>query len=116
MYLTTSLAVAVAAGFTTLGVAKVAKTPFMSTRASHVGLSPEAYQLIGLAEVAGALGVLGGLGFTPLGYISGSCILLLLAGAHIAHIRSGDKPGALVPAAVFTLATAGYLIALGGSR
>ncbi len=109
-------AAVVAAGFTIAGAAKLAKSPAMVARARHVGFSTRAYQLIGAAEVAGALGVLAGLRFAPLGYASGAALLHLMAGAAITHLRVGDKAVAAVPAAVFTLATAAYLIALGASR
>ena len=113
LYLTAGL---VAAGFAGAGAAKLAKAPSMRARADHVGFGVKAYQLIGAAEIAGALGVLGGLWFIPLGYAAGACLLLLMAGALITHIKVGDKPAEMLPAAVFALVTAAYVVSLGTSR
>lgn len=71
----------VAAGFATLGAAKVAQAPSFRTRAAHVGFSAKSYQLIGVAELAGAAGVLAGMVWTPVGYAAGLGLLALTAGA-----------------------------------
>jgi hypothetical protein len=110
------MAAAVAAGFTFAGAAKLARSRAMVARASHAGFSATTYQLIGAAEVAGALGVIAGLWFAPLGYAAGACLLLLMAGAFATHVRIGDKAVELIPAAVFALVTFAYLVALGTSR
>lgn len=110
LYITAAL---VAAGFTGAGSAKLAKAPAMVARADHVGLSAKAYQLIGAAEIAGALGVLGGLWLTPLGYAAGGCLLLLMAGALVTHIQVRDQPAALLPAVAFAVVTAAYVVSLG---
>lgn len=111
-----STAALVAAGFALTGIAKLIKAPAMVVRAEHAGFSVRAYQLIGAAEVAGALGVLAGLRFPVFGYAAGACLFLLMAGAVLTHIRLGDKLAELAPAMVFTLAIAAYLIALGAGR
>jgi len=110
------VAAAIAAGFVMAGTAKLIKAPSMVARAGHAGFSVRAYQLIGAAEVAGALGVLAGLRFPLLGFAAGVGLLLLMAGAVLTHIRLGDKLAELAPAVVFTLATAAYLVALGSGR
>lgn len=102
-----------ALGFTALGAAKIAKTSFMQERAEHVGFSADAYRLIGIAEVLGAAGVLAGLAFAPVGFAAGLGLLLLLAGAVGAHIRSGARIGEIAPAVVFAVGTITYLVALG---
>lgn len=112
---TVSIGALVAAGFICLGAAKVAKTPSMRARAEHVGLSARSYQLIGVAEIAGAVGVLTGLRHAPIGYAAGAGLLCLLAGAAIAHTRSGDGPTQLAPAALFAAGTAVYLSCLGAA-
>ena len=114
MSLTIAAAV-VAAAFLALGVSKIARTASMRTRAAHVGFSAETYQLIGTAEVLGALGVVIGLAWTPIGYAAGAGLLLLLAGAVGAHLRSGDGPAEVAPAALFAAATVAYLLSLGAS-
>jgi hypothetical protein len=107
---------AVAAGFTALGAAKLAKTPPMRARAEHVGFTAESYQLIGAAELAGAAGVLIGLAYAPVGYAAGIGLLGLLSGAFRAHTRAGGDLRELAPAALFAVGTVSYLIALRASR
>ena len=112
----TITAVAVAAGFTVLGAAKVAKTPFMRVRAERVGFKAESYQLIGGAELAGAAGVLAGLVYPPAGYTAAIGLLALLSGAIVSHTRHGDGLSELAPAVLFSAGTVAYLFALVASR
>lgn len=107
------IGVAVASGFIGLGVAKVAKTQAMRARAEHVGLDARAYQLIGVAEFAGGVGVLAGLRYPPLGFAAGAGLLVLMTGAVLAHARAADGPTQLLPAAVFAAGTLAYLLGLG---
>lgn len=113
---TVLLAVALSAAFAALGAAKVAKTPAMVARAGHVGFSAERYQLIGLAELAGALGIQLGLACTPLGYAAGAGLVALMAGALLTHARQGDGPAAMAPAVLFAAGAVAYLALLGVAR
>ena len=113
MNLAIVIGIALAVVFAALGAAKVAKTSSMRTRAEHVGLSAESYQLIGLAEVLGALGVMAGLVYAPVSRAAGAGLIALLVGAVGAHLRSGDRGWELAPAIAFAGATAVYLLALG---
>jgi hypothetical protein len=112
---TTALGLVLAAAFAALGAAKIARTPSMRARAEHVGFSAEAYQLIGTAEVLGAAGVVAGLFSSTVGRVAAAGLLLLLAGAVGAHLRSGDRVRQLAPAVLFAAGTVGYLVALGAS-
>jgi hypothetical protein len=116
MNLALVIGVVVAAGFAALGAAKVLKTTSMRARAEHVGFTAESYQLIGIAELVGAAGVIAGLVYTPAGYAAGIGLLVLVAGAVGVHLKSGASKSELTPAAVFAGATLAYLIALGVSR
>lgn len=116
MDLTVLLAVVLGAAFAALGAAKVARTPSMVARAGHVGFSVERYQLIGLAELAGALGILLGLARPPLGYSAGAGLLALLTGAILTHARQGDGPTELAPAVLFATGTVAYVVLLGTAR
>jgi hypothetical protein len=106
----------VAALFLVLGGAKVAAVAPMRARAAHLGYSTRAYQAIGGLEVAGAVGVLVGLALPPIGALAGAGLLLLLAGAVVAHLRNGDHPRLLAPALVAALLVAAYLVTLLGAR
>lgn len=111
-----ALTLALGGAFAALGAAKVAKTPAMVARAGHVGLSVARYQLIGLAELAGALGLLLGLAYAPLGYAAGAGLVALMAGALLTHARQGDSPGEMAPAVLFAAGTVAYLALLGVAR
>lgn len=116
MDLTVLLAVVLGAAFAALGAAKVAKTPAMVARAGHVGFSAERYQLIGLAELVGALGILLGLACAPLGYAAGVGLVALMAGALLTHARQGDGPAEMTPAVLFAAGAVAYLTLLAVGR
>lgn len=104
---------ALACAFAGLGSAKIAKTPSMLARADHVGFSAQSYQLIGVAELAGAVGVVTGLAYRPIGYAAALGLLALLSGAVATHLRRGDGPADLAPAGAFAALAVAYLVVLG---
>ncbi len=87
----------------------------MRARAAHVGFSVAAYRRIGVLEVAGAIGLPLGLVQPLLGALAGVGLLLLLAGAVVAHLRNGDGPREVAPAVVCALLVTGYLAAPAGA-
>jgi hypothetical protein len=84
------LSVLLAVGCLIPGVAKVVGHPKMQAAAGHFGIPFGLYRLIGTAEVAAAAGVLAGLVWAPLGVAAASGMVLLLAGALLAHSRARD--------------------------
>lgn len=54
------------------------------------GLSPNLVRFIGAAEVAGAVGLLIGLAWHPLGIAAGIGLAIVFAGAVVFHVRHGD--------------------------
>lgn len=113
MILSLILALVLAGVFAGLGAAKIARAPSMLARADHVGFSAQSYQLIGVAEVAGAIVVLAGLAYAPIGYAAGLGLLALLMGAVAVHLRRGDGPADVAPAVAFAALTVTYLVVLG---
>jgi hypothetical protein len=109
-------AVLVAAAFFALGSAKVLALAPLRARAAHLGFSTDAYRAIGALEIAGAAGVMLGLAVPPLGALAAAGLLLLLAGAVVAHLRNGDNPRLLAPALLAGLLVVGYLVVLLGAR
>jgi hypothetical protein len=100
--------------FATTGAAKILRTPFMVKAANHLGISLRHYSLIGVAEVAAAIGLSCGLAFPTLGLVTGCSLILLMIGATGAHLRIGDTVveyrnallcGALAAAQVLVSAT-----------
>ena len=89
----------------------------MRSRAAHVGFSVAASRRSGILEILGVLGLLAGALVPVIGVLAAAGLLLLLGGAVVVHLRSGDGPRELVPAIVLGLATLAFLIlALGGLR
>jgi hypothetical protein len=109
-------ALPIAAVFLAFGSAKVLALAPMRARAAHLGFSTNSYRAIGTLEIAGAAGVLLGLVAPPLGALAAAGLLLLLAGAVLAHLRNRDQPRLLAPALVAGLLVAAYLVTLLGGR
>jgi hypothetical protein len=81
------------------------------TRASaaHFGIPWSRYRVIGVAELAAAVGVLAGVVRRPLGIAAATGMAALLLGALIAHRRAGDRPKEATAAFATLGITAAYL-------
>lgn len=89
--------------------AKLLSHPKMQTSAGHFGIPWRGYQLIGVAELAAAFGLVAGLQWHPLGLAAAAGMALLLTGAVLAHRRAGDAVKATAPALISLAVTAAYL-------
>ena len=105
----TSLSLIVAAACLIPAGAKLTSQPRMRASAAHFGIAWQRYQLIGLAELAAAIGVLAGLVWRPIGLVAGMCLAVLLLGAILTHVRSGDSGRELMPALLILALDALYL-------
>ena len=114
MTATTILAGVLVVAFTALGAAKLAAVPAMRARAAHAGFSVAAYRRIGFLEILGVLGLLAGALVPMIGALAAGGLLLLLGGAVLAHLRSGDGPRELAPAVVLGLTALAFLILVFG--
>lgn len=111
------LAAVLAIGFLCLGLAKVLALPSMRQRAARLGFTAAAYRLIGVAELAGAVGLLVELAAPVIGILAAVGLLLLLAGALTTHVRHRDSVHEAGPAVLFSLVDAAYLaVAIAGLR
>ena len=66
----------------------------------HLGIPVQRWRVIGVLELAGAVGVLVGLAVDELGLAAGAGLVLTSVGAMATHAKAGDPPKALVPAAI----------------
>lgn len=98
--ITTGSRVLLAAALAGAGTAKVTKQKPMLEAAEHLGYTPENYQAIGAAELAGAAGLLVGLKKPWIGRAAALGSLALFTGAVVEHVRHGDGPDGYAPAAV----------------
>ncbi|HIW90987.1 MAG TPA: DoxX family protein [Candidatus Corynebacterium avicola] len=82
------------------GTAKVTQQDAMLESAEHLGYSPESYQAIGAAEIAGGVGLLAGAKSKLIGIAANVGAVAVLTGAVVEHLRAGDGPDVYAPAAV----------------
>ncbi|UXY32363.1 DoxX family protein [Streptomyces sp. HUAS TT20] len=108
------LAVLLAGIFLLLGSAKLAAVPAMRQAAAHVGMTTTHYRLLGALEVAAAAGLLLGLRITALGAAASVGLILLMAGAVVVHLRSGDPAARCLPAVIVGALAAARLVLLAG--
>ena len=107
MFITISLLMAAACLLPAVG--KLLSHPKMRQAAAHFGIGWPNYQLIGVAELAAAGGILIGLWWHPLGLAAAAGMALLLIGAAITHRRAGDSAKEMAPALVVLAITIAYL-------
>lgn len=114
---TSLLAALLVVAFAAVGTAKLAAMPAMRAKAEHVGFSVTAYRRIGLLEVLGVVGLLVGALVPVIGALAAAGLLMLLAGAVVAHVRNGDGIREIAPAVLLGLVTLSYvLLVIGGLR
>ncbi len=107
MFVTIALLLAAACLVPAAG--KLIGLPKMRQSAAHFGVAWPRYRLIGLAELAVAVGVLIGLWWHPLGVAAAAGMTLLLAGALISHRRAADSGKEMAPALLALAITIAYL-------
>jgi hypothetical protein len=107
---TSILAGILVVAFAAAGSAKLAAVPAMRAKADHVGFSVSAYRRLGLLEVLAVAGLLVGALIPVVGALAAAGLVMLLAGAVVAHLRSGDGLREIAPAIVLGLAALGYLL------
>ena len=66
----------------------------------HLGISATNWRGIGLLELAGVIGVLVGLRWSPIGIAAAVGLALLSVGAIVSHVRASDRADQSVPAAI----------------
>ena len=92
------------------GTAKLAAVPDMRSRADHLGFSVNGFRAIGALELAGAAGLAVGLAWSPIGIAAGVCLVAMMVGAVVRHVRAGDRAVDAAPAAVVGLAGVAVLV------
>jgi hypothetical protein len=97
---------------TALGIAKMVAVPPMRAAAAHVGFSIGAYRAIGALELAAAAGLVLGRSFEALGVASAFGVVLLMFGAVVTHVRTGDRFWRWLPAIATGALAARYVVAL----
>ena len=83
---------------------KVIGTGTARANAEHLGVSLGLSRLIGIAELAAAVGLLAGVVVKPLAVVTAAAVVLLMVGAIGYHLKARDKVAAVLPAAITALA------------
>ena len=91
------------------GVGKVTGQPAMRESAQHFAIEWERYRLLGVVEIAAAVGVVAGLWLNGLGLAAGVGVTALMVGAVLFHLRFGDPAKRTVAALVALAASAAYV-------
>ncbi|WP_299531473.1 DoxX family protein [uncultured Streptomyces sp.] len=89
--------------------AKFTRPERLVDQMSTLGLSYRILPFLGVVQVAGAAGLVVGLGWGALGVAAAAGLTLYFAGAVAAHLRAGDYRGA-PPAAVLTAAAVALVV------
>ena len=108
-YLVITLAFALIVSFSGLG--KIRRDP-LPVRVIHetVGVPLEYFPLLAACEFAGALGLVVGIWWPPIGIVAGIGLVLYFVGAIVSHLRVGDIKG--IGSAAFMLVLAAGALTL----
>jgi hypothetical protein len=105
----TTLSILLAALCLLPSFAKLSGQPAMQASADHFGIEWPRYRLIGVAELAAAVGLLAGLAWPALGVAAAIGMAVLVTGAIAMHLRAGDTLQQMAPALVILIVTIAYL-------
>lgn len=102
------VSVVLALGMLASGSLKLARTDRIVGLMSAVGVGGGLLAVLGILQIAGAIGLIAGVWFEPLGIAAAAGLVLYFAGAIGAHVRVQDPDwqpaGVLLAASATTLA------------
>jgi hypothetical protein len=87
---------------------KLTKNATQMTTLGKVGVPENKVWLLAMAELAGAVGLVVGLFWSPLGILAAAGVIAYFVGAVGAHLRKGDRQ--IAPPAVLMLVAVAALI------
>ena len=90
----------------------ITRDPKITESLKAIGVRDSWFLPLGLVKIAGALGLLAGIVYRPLGIAAAIGVVLYFAGAVITHLRAGDKKGVGTPAALMLFAVAPLVLGL----
>ena len=105
------ITVAFALMVTYSGIGKIRRDP-LPVRVVHetIGLPLKYFPLLAACEFAGAVGLVAGIWWPPIGIAAGIGLVLYFVGAIVSHLRVGDVKG--IGSAAFMLVLAAIALAL----
>lgn len=108
--LTAVVTVLAAALFLAAGWLKLTGHEHALRTRDRLGIAPGAYRLLGIGEVAGALGAVAGLWLRPLGIAALAGLVLVAIGACAAQVRLRNPPSEARPAVLALVLSAAALV------
>lgn len=106
--MTTVMAVVMALIALVSASGKLRKIPQVMESMTHVGVKPNQIPLLAYLEILGAVGLLIGIAYPLLAFVSAGALMLYFLGAVVAHLRVKDKFKDFAPA-LFLAVLFGYL-------
>jgi hypothetical protein len=97
---TTAVVIVLAVVLVLTSYATLAGLPAVRRGIVEVGFPPSYLWLLGVAQLAGAFGLIVGLWWPPLGIAAAVCLVLYFLGAVGAHVRAGHPRNAGPSAAI----------------
>ncbi|MFB4289782.1 DoxX family protein [Nonomuraea sp. ATR24] len=94
------------------GRSKLIKDPEVTATMTRLGVGLRWFPALAALEIAGALGLLVGIYFRPLGIAAAMGVVLYFVGALGAHLRAGDIKGAPIPAVLVLLSAAPLVLGI----
>jgi uncharacterized membrane protein YphA (DoxX/SURF4 family) len=92
------------------GVPKVLNSATARKNAAHLAISTALSRLIGVAEVAAAIGLTAGMFIRPMATVTAAAVVFLMVGAAIYHRRARDPATAMAPAVITAAAAAAVVV------
>lgn len=93
--------------FTKAGVDMVRDVEPTRATSARLGIDERRFGMIGVLQLLGAVGLLVGLAWWPLGVAAAAGLILLMLGAIVTHVRVGDPAVEVAPALVCLAGAAG---------
>jgi len=88
--------------------AKLVHDPSVMRTMRTVGVSDRLVRVLAYLEIAGAVGLLVGIGLAWIGALAAACVVFYFLGALVAHVRVSDRD--VVPAAVLLLLAVAVIV------
>ncbi|MFD3595656.1 DoxX family protein [Nocardia sp. NPDC058640] len=93
--------------------AKLVKEEEVTSTMVRLGVPLSWFPVLAGLEIAGALGLLAGIVYRPLGIAAGIGVTLYFLGAVLSHLRVKDVAGSLVPAVLTLVAAVPVILGVG---
>ncbi|MEU1347668.1 DoxX family protein [Streptomyces sp. NPDC005786] len=90
----------------------ITRDPKITDNLKALGVPDSWFVPLGLIKIAGALGLLVGIAYRPLGVAAAIGVVLYFLGAVITHLRAGDKKGVGAPAVIMLVSVAPLVLGI----